>query len=95
VLPCWCVPRAHYSLEARQDAFRRLAQGLPLEQAAPQCRDADRVADSATLRRWAWRRIESLRLWMAAPWTLFRLPTLVAWDWRAALRNLAVEPFPP
>ena len=89
------MPRASYSLVGRQDAMRHLAEGLAIEQAAPQCRDPDRVADPATLRRWAWRRIESLRLWMAAPWTLFRLPTLVAWDWRAALCNLAVEPFPP
>ena len=95
VLPCWCVPRAHYSLVGRLDAMRRLAEGLPVEQAAPQCRDPDSVADSATIRRWAWRRIESLRLWMAAPWTLFRLPTLVAWDWRATLRTLVVEPFSP
>jgi hypothetical protein len=89
------VPRGHYSLVARQDAIRHLAQGLPVEQAAPQCRDPDRVADSATLRRWAWRRLQSIKLCLAAPSILFRLPTLVAWDWRAALCNLAVEPCPP
>jgi len=88
VLPAECVPGALYSLAARQQALDRLAGGCPLEQAAPDCLDPDRIADAATIRRWFWRRIQSPRFlnWM---------PTLFAWDWRAALRNLAVEPCPP
>jgi Domain of unknown function (DUF6431) len=87
VLPFWCVPGAHYSLPARQEAIRSLAEGLPLEQAAPLCRDPDRVADPSTIRRWVWRRIQSLRFLMA--------PTFLAWDFRAAARILIPEPSPP
>ncbi len=83
VLPCGCVPGGHYSLVARQEAIERLAGGAALEQAAPECRDADRVAAPATIRRWAWRRIESLLVGAALGWDWLRAPTLVVWDWRA------------
>ena len=95
VLPCWCVPGGHYSLAARQEAVERLAGGVSMEQAAPECMDADRVAAPATIRRWAWRRWESLALWAALDWSLFRSPTLLVWDWRVALRILIPEAVPP
>jgi hypothetical protein len=88
VLPGWCVPGAPYSLLARQQALESLAQGYPVEQAAPDCRDPDRLADCSPIRRWVWRRIESLRLWAWAP-------TLFAWDWRAAGRILMAESSSP
>lgn len=94
VLPCWCVPGAPYSLPARQQALDRLARGLTMEQAAPECRHPDRVAGPATIRRWAWRRLESLRVWAALGGTLFCAPTLLAWDWRAALRILIPDTAP-
>lgn len=88
VLPVWCVPGAPYSLTARQDAMQRLADGVPIEQAAADCLDPDRIADPSTLRRWCWRRIESL------VFLLNRAPTILAWDWRAASRILIPEPNP-
>ncbi|MDP2999026.1 MAG: DUF6431 domain-containing protein [Bryobacterales bacterium] len=88
VLPARCVPGAPYSLIARQQALAALARNSPVDQAAPQCRDPDRIADSSTVRRWFWRRIESLRFWLAAP-------TPLAWDWRAAGRILIAEPLAP
>ena len=45
-LPFWCVPRALYTALARQEAIGSLVKGLPVEQAAPDCRDPDRMADS-------------------------------------------------
>lgn len=88
VLPAWCVPGAPYSLLARQQALARLGQGCRVEQASPHCRDPDRMADFSTIRRWVWRRIESLRFLAVAP-------TLFAWDWRAACRTLIAEPLSP
>ena len=88
VLPAGCVPGAIYSLAARQQALDRLGRGCSLEQAAPDCRELDRIADASTIRRWFWRRIESLRFpaWM---------PTLLAWNWCAARRILIAEPISP
>jgi len=88
VLPGWCVPGALYNLPARRHALDRLGQGLPIEQAAPHCRDPDRLADPSTVRRWVWRRIQSLRF-------LAWAPPLLAWDWHAAGRILFAEPFSP
>lgn len=88
VLPVWCVPGGRYSLLARQQALDRLGQGYSAEQAAPDSLNPDRMADSSTIRRWFWRRIEGLRF-------LIWAPTLLAWDWRAASRNLIAEPFSP
>jgi hypothetical protein len=87
VLPGWCVPGAQYGLATRQQAFAALARGSSIEQAAPHCRDPNRIAEPSTLRRWVWRRIESLPFW--------RAPTLFAWDWRAASRILIAEPISP
>jgi hypothetical protein len=78
VLPGGCVPSAPYSLLARQEALQQIADGVAIEQAAPDCLDPDRIADPSTLRRWVWRRIESLALFIC------RGPTILAWDWRAA-----------
>jgi hypothetical protein len=95
-LPCWCVPKAHYSLPARQQAVARLAAGNGFEQAAPDCLDPEREADPSTIRRWAWRRIESLWICAASRYAdLFCAPTLLAWDFRTAARILVVEPSPP
>ena len=87
VLPHWCVPRAIYNLSAREQALAHLANGETLEQSAPDCCDPDRIADASTIRRWFWRRMESLRF--------FCSPTLFAWDFRAAARMLTVERAPP
>jgi hypothetical protein len=88
VLPGWCVPGAPYSLLARQQALDRLGQGMPAQQAAPHCRDPDRLADTSTVRRWFWRRVESFPF-------LAWAPTLFAWDWRAASRILIAETLSP
>jgi hypothetical protein len=93
-LPWWCVPRALYSLLARQEAIERLADGQSAEQAAPDCVDPHRVADASTIRRWAWRRLRSLPCWLAAR-HFFRAPTILAWDFRAAAGILTGEPLPP
>jgi hypothetical protein len=69
--------------------MQRLADGMSLERAAPDCLNPDRIAAPATLRRWFWRRIESLRF------LLYRAPTILAWDWRAAFCILIPEPNPP
>jgi hypothetical protein len=82
------VCRRRYSLPARQQALDRLGGGCSLEQAAPDCRDPDRIADASTIRRWFWRRIQGLCFvnWM---------PTRIAWDWCAARRILITEPISP
>jgi len=96
VLPAWCIPRAPYSLMARQESVARVAEGAPIEEAAPECVDPDRSADPTTVYRWCWRRLESLILLLCqAPAILFRAPTLLAWDWRAVVRILSPEPNPP
>jgi hypothetical protein len=38
-VPWWCVPRALYTLLARQEAIERVADGQSAEQAAPDCVD--------------------------------------------------------
>jgi membrane glycosyltransferase len=89
------VPRAPYTLAAREQALTELAAGTTLEQAAPQCRDPDRVADPSTIRRWVWRRVEGLLLHLAAAWIVLLPPTILAWDFRAAAGILIPEPSPP
>lgn len=88
VLPARCVPGASYSLIARQQSLRQIADGTSVEQAAPDCLNPNRIADPSTLRRWCWRRVESLAF------ALYRVATLFAWDWRAAARILIPEPNP-
>ena len=89
VLPARCIPGAGYSLIARQQAMQRIADGMTVEQAAPDCLDPDRLADPSTLRRWFRRRMESLAF------VVYPVATLFAWDWRAASRILIPEPNPP
>ena len=92
VLPARCIPGAVYSLLARQEALGRIADGVGLEQAAPDCADGGRIADPATLRRWCWRRIESIVFVMyRVAFDFCRVTTLFAWDWRAAARMLIPE----
>lgn len=85
VLPGRCVPGACYSLIARQEAMQRIAAGAVVEEAAPDCRDPNRVADPSTLRRWCWRRIQSL------VFAFNRVTTILAWDFVAARRILFPE----
>ena len=87
ILPAWCIPGAIYTLDARQQAMARLAANLPTDQAAPDCRDSTRFADTSAIRRWFWRRIAGLRFFLS--------PTLYAWDFWTAARILVAEGFSP
>jgi Domain of unknown function (DUF6431) len=91
LLPDWLIPGGHYSLAARQQAAQ-LAAGpsRPLEDCVPDSGDGEHCADPSTVRRWLQRRLASLRLqiWLGFP----PLPTLFAWDWKAASRTLMLEP---
>ena len=87
-LPGWCVPLGRYSLAARREAIGSLAAGQSLEQAAPECRDPDRVAAAATIRRWAWRRLDSLRGGAALAWNLFSASPLLAGSRPALVEQL-------
>jgi len=52
-LPLFSLPYTHYSLAARSQALQRyFVQGRSLEQAVPVVKDANRVPDVSTLRRW-------------------------------------------
>jgi hypothetical protein len=93
VLPVRCIPGGWYGLIARQQAIERIAAGTAVEQAAPDCLDPNRIADPSTVRRWCWRRIESLACVLCA-FVLCEVTTLFAWDWRAAVRILIPEPNP-
>ncbi len=90
MLPGWLVPGGHYSLAARQQAEHLASeQARSLEECVPDCSDGERCADPSTVRRWFQRRLESLWLSILAKWT--PLPTLFAWDWKAASRMLIPE----
>jgi len=53
-LPALSLPYTHYSLLARCQAWlRRFVEGCSWERAAPKFKDADRVPDSSTVRRWS------------------------------------------
>ena len=53
LLPPFSPPYCHYSLMARSQALRRyFLEGCSWEAAAPVVRDANRLADPSTLRRW-------------------------------------------
>jgi hypothetical protein len=48
------LPYTHYSLLARcQALLRRFVERFSWEKAAPKLKDADRVPDSSTVRRWS------------------------------------------
>jgi hypothetical protein len=53
-LPAFSLPYTHYSLLARcQALLRRFVEHCSWEHAAPKFKDADRVPDSSTVRRWS------------------------------------------
>jgi ferric-dicitrate binding protein FerR (iron transport regulator) len=53
-LPVFSLPYTHYSLLARCQALQhRFAEGCSWEKALPQLKDADRVPDASTVRRWS------------------------------------------
>jgi hypothetical protein len=53
-LPVFSLPYTHYSLLARcQTWLRRFEEHCSWEQAAPKFKDADRVPDPSTVRRWS------------------------------------------
>jgi hypothetical protein len=89
MLPQWLVPGAHYGREARQQAERLLLEdNQPAEQCIPRIANAKRMVDPSTVRRWFWRRWESLLASLCCFWAS---PTLFAWDWKAARRILIAE----
>jgi hypothetical protein len=96
-LPVELAPFGHYSLPCRQQACERIAAGVDVEQAAPDCRDLTRSPDSATVRRWAQRRLLSVWCWFAAvrDQHFLRLPTIFAWDWTVVRRILPFEATSP
>jgi len=52
-LPLFSLPYTHYSLAARSPALQRyFVQSCSLEQVVPVVKDANRVPDVSTLRRW-------------------------------------------
>jgi hypothetical protein len=60
-LPFFSPPYAHYSMVARSQALkRRFVDNLSWEEAAPSVKDANRIADPSTLRRW-FSRLDSFR----------------------------------
>ena len=53
-LPVFSLPYTHYSLLARcQALLRRVVEHCSWEKAVPKFKDADRVPDSSTVRRWS------------------------------------------
>ena len=53
-LPLFSLPYTHFSLFARcQALWRRLKEHCSWEKAAPKLKDADRVPDASTVRRWS------------------------------------------
>ena len=94
ILPHWLAPSGHYSLRCRQQACDRIAAGEAAEQAAPHCKDPARLPDPSTVRRWALRRLLSLRCWVRAGVQsehFFCAPTILAWDLGALCRILPLE----
>jgi hypothetical protein len=92
ILPSWSPLYGYYSLRCRDQAWDAVcANGAGWEQAAPHCEDPARLPDPSTLRRLAWRRVISF--WCAATawtwglmaWKYLQAPTILAWDWAAAV----------
>jgi Domain of unknown function (DUF6431) len=53
-LPLFSLPYTHFSLFARcQALWKRFKEHCSLERAAPKLKDADRVPDASTVRRWS------------------------------------------
>ena len=54
-LPLFSLPYTHFSLLARCQALRqRFQEPCSWEKAVPKLKDADRVPDASTVRRWSW-----------------------------------------
>jgi len=97
-LPDWLAPSGLYSLHCRQQACEQIAAGDSAEFAVPHCKDATRLPDPSTLRRWAQRRLLSLWCWIrtgAIGQHFLLTPTIVAWDLGAFCRTLLLEPKRP
>jgi hypothetical protein len=94
VLPNWLAPSGHFSVPCRQLACERIAAGDTAEQAAPYCKDAARLPDPSTVRRWAQRRLISLWCWIKVgvkDQRFLQTPTILAWDLGALRRILPIE----
>ena len=93
ILPDWLAPFGHYSLRCRQQTCERIAAGVAVEQAAPDCLDVTRSPDATTVRRWAQRRAVSIWRWfrVLSGRRLLPLPTIFAWDLTALCRMLPFE----
>ncbi|MFL6414972.1 MAG: DUF6431 domain-containing protein [Bryobacteraceae bacterium] len=94
VLPDWLVPFGHYGLCCRQEACERIGNGETAERAAPDCKDAARLPDAATVRRWVRRRLLSVCCWAKIARLArctFAAPTIFAWDLTAYCRMLRFE----
>jgi hypothetical protein len=90
------LPYTQYSLSCREQACHDYESCRSAERAAPTVKDAGRIADGSTVRRWLLRRIASWRAWLRFELlSTFRLPTIFAWDWPAAAVNLPVEAISP
>jgi hypothetical protein len=102
ILPTWSPPSGHYSFHCRQQAARQIEQlHGSWEQSTPIVKDPDRLPDPSTQRRWAARRLISLRsslhagLWKVLGWSFLNTPTILAWDLLAACRILRLEASTP
>jgi hypothetical protein len=85
-------------LHCRQQACELIAAGDSVEQASPHCKDPSRSPDPSTLRRWAQRRLLSVRCWLKVGTIglhFLRAPTIVAWDLSALCRILPIEASSP
>lgn len=93
ISPTWAAPSGHYSYVCRQNAWALSFESQRWEQSAPYCKDPTRLPDSATLRRWACRKLISLWIWIKTGLgtSLFDGPTILAWDYPAAGRILHLE----
>src|SRR5207302_7020367 len=87
VLPAWSLPYTHYSVQTRQRSSERCCAGVPIEQAAPVLFDAGRIPDVCTLRAWFQQRISGVCVWLKliSPMLIFQPPTILVWNWKAAL----------
>jgi hypothetical protein len=79
-------------LRCRQQACENITAGNSVEQAAPHCKDPNRLPDSSTVRRWVKRRLLSMWCWMMTGGERFsRSPTILAWDLGTLCRILPIE----
>ena len=93
-LPDWLAPSSHYSLHCRKQACEHIATGDTAEQAAPHCKDPNRLPDPSTVRRWAQQRLITVWCWVrngTRSESILQKPTILAWDIGALCRILPVE----